>query len=734
MQEKELHKLGKTDLLTIIYKQEKQIQRLTKEVEELKQQLDDRTIQIKEAGSIAEASLKINKIFEVAQQAADEYLRSIKEVNKPSHECAEIQGKTSKDKANTENQNELKSENTYEKITNEKVNKELILVNNKIMLPKTKLLKKVLVLLAYLGTIISGFVIAIIKNTVIVTKKAKLCAKINFIKLKCRIFIIKNYILLILKKIKKGIITFSKLMQKLLINIAKNTKHIIRRSIKKTKCRIEKTKRFSKKKIKEAYSFTKKVIKFIGRTIKFSTIKTCKLLKKVYLKIHKKMRKYIQKCKVRLIVFKFKIRNKKAFKIKLIEQPKVVANERVDEAALVIINNKMTLYKIGIFSYIKKYLKILKVILLQISNIAINFLKKVIKLLKIVVIKISIILKKIFSKIVTIIKKVYMFLSKKMYILKMKFISKIKHTKLINEINDHIHIEETKDALIQIKTDVKPFKQKITVKIIIILKKVKAKIIILSLKVAKKVLIISNIARRKLIIIFKKLKRKLIKTSKKAINFIKKTILKIRNKIKERKVIRQMSKDTHTAIIKNLQISMPYLEKELKRRKQKSLKLAFIKTLSFSAMVVVAFAIITSTSFFKILQVSGTSMQPTLNEGELLITSKFFKYEKGDMVAFYYNDSVLIKRVIATENDIVNIEYDGTVYVNSVKLEENYVKELNLGNCDITFPYQVPKNSVFILGDNRKDSIDSRSKSLGSISTDKIIGKIQFRLNPFVIY
>ena len=79
------------------------------------------------------------------------------------------------------------------------------------------------------------------------------------------------------------------------------------------------------------------------------------------------------------------------------------------------------------------------------------------------------------------------------------------------------------------------------------------------------------------------------------------------------------------------------------------------------------------------------------------------------MVAFYYNDSVLIKRVIATENDIVNIEYDGTVYVNSKKLEESYVKKLALGNCDITFPYQVPKNSVFILGDNREDSIENKS-------------------------
>jgi len=196
----------------------------------------------------------------------------------------------------------------------------------------------------------------------------------------------------------------------------------------------------------------------------------------------------------------------------------------------------------------------------------------------------------------------------------------------------------------------------------------------------------------------------------------------------------KVSKQTHEALIKNIKISIPQLEEELRKRKDRSVKIRFIKTLVYSAMVVIAFAIITSTSFFKILQVSGSSMEPNLHEGELLITSSFFNFKKGDMVAFYYNDSVLIKRVIATEGEVVNIEDDGTVFVNSVKLEENYVKELAYGNCDITFPYQVPKNSVFILGDNREVSIDSRSKSIGCISKDKIIGKIKFKLNPFVIY
>ena len=137
MQENDLHKLGKTDLLTLIYKQEKQIQQLTKEVEELKQQLEDRTIKMKEAGSIAEASLKINKIFEVAQQAADEYLKSIKEVNKPSHECAQINGNPTKDEA--------ESENTYEDQTNDKISKELVLVNNELMVIKPKLLRRVVI-------------------------------------------------------------------------------------------------------------------------------------------------------------------------------------------------------------------------------------------------------------------------------------------------------------------------------------------------------------------------------------------------------------------------------------------------------------------------------------------------------------------------------------------------------------------------------------------------------------
>lgn len=715
MQEKKLHKLGKTDLLTLIYKQEKQIQQLTKEVETLKQQLEDRTIQIKEAGSIAEASLKLNKIFEVAQQAADEYLRSIKEVNKPSQECARINEETSKDKANTENPKDFQSENTYEENTNEKITKELILVNNKIMLPKTKLLKKVLILFMLILTKISSLFIVIARSINTTSKKIKLGTKINFIKLKCKIVIGKNCIKDIFKKARNCIIRFVKKCKAFAILGLNKTRRKIRRAFKKNRCNIEKTKRF----------FIK-IIKAIGRGIKYFVLRISKAIKTVCHAFIKYIQKCITKCKVRLIILKFKKTNKKSYKIKLLDEAQAVDVEKPNNS-LVVVNNNIILYKISILSYIKKYLKIVIVFFSKSTKKVINLIVSINK-------KILKIIKKIFVKIALFIKKLFKFVSKRIAISKMKFINKIKHTKLINEINEHIQIEETKNALILVETGIKPFKQKTLIKLLISLKKLKIKIKLLILKSTKRVLTVIISGFRKLVIISKKINKKIVLNIKKVWDFINNKIQKIKEKIRERKNIRQMSKDTHKAIIKNLQISMPDLEKELKRRKEKNLKIAFIKTLSFSAMVVVAFAIITSTSFFKILQVSGTSMEPTLSEGELLITSQFFKYEKGDMVAFYYNDSVLIKRVIATENDIVNIEYDGTVYVNSVKLKESYVKELSLGNCDITFPYQVPKNSVFILGDNRATSIDSRSKSLGSISTDKIIGKIQFRLNPFVIY
>ena len=336
------------------------------------------------------------------------------------------------------------------------------------------------------------------------------------------------------------------------------------------------------------------------------------------------------------------------------------------------------------------------------------------------------------NKVVLHLQGFYEYCVEQIAILKLKISNKMHHIKSINEFNENIHIEETKDALILVKSGIERFKTKLLVRIVVVLKKFLVALEMLEERICAKIRAFKESGKKG-----QKKNRPPIARAKKEpspnCQGKKRTVPKLPN-LKERKKLKEISKQTHEAMIKNMEISIPELEEELKRRKEKKVRITFIKTLSYSAMVIIAFAIITSTSFFKILQVSGSSMEPNLHEGELLITSSFFKFEKGDMVAFYYNDSVLIKRVIATEGDVVYIEDDGTVFINSVKLEEDYVKELSYGNCDITFPYQVPKDSVFILGDNREVSIDSRSKSIGCISNDKIIGKIQFKLNPFVIY
>lgn len=161
----------------------------------------------------------------------------------------------------------------------------------------------------------------------------------------------------------------------------------------------------------------------------------------------------------------------------------------------------------------------------------------------------------------------------------------------------------------------------------------------------------------------------------------------------------------------------------------------FVRTLLYFAIVIVAFSIIVATRFFSILQVSGNSMEPSLYAGELLVASRFESYNKSDMLAFYYNNNILIKRVIATEGDIVYISDMGDLYVNSEKIEENYIQNKSYGiNTNITFPYRVPDGEIFVLGDNREISLDSRSKTIGTISTERVLGKIKLKLNPLVIY
>jgi signal peptidase I len=124
-------------------------------------------------------------------------------------------------------------------------------------------------------------------------------------------------------------------------------------------------------------------------------------------------------------------------------------------------------------------------------------------------------------------------------------------------------------------------------------------------------------------------------------------------------------------------------------------------------------------------------MSPTLLNDELVICSKRSNFSTGDVVAFYYNNKILLKRVIGVAGDVIDIDEDGTVYVNDEPIDEPYVQEMAFGECDIGLPYQVPDNRIFVMGDNRATSIDSRSSAVGSIADEYIIGRVVLRVYPF---
>ena len=147
-------------------------------------------------------------------------------------------------------------------------------------------------------------------------------------------------------------------------------------------------------------------------------------------------------------------------------------------------------------------------------------------------------------------------------------------------------------------------------------------------------------------------------------------------------------------------------------------------------LVVAAVAVLITTLFLPILQISGDSMSPTLEHNEIVVLLKTKKFERGDLIGFYYQGKILLKRVIAVPEDEVAIDADGNVYVNGELLEEPYVTEKGLGDCDLEFPYKVPGTSYFVLGDRRSNSVDSRNSVVGAISRDDIIGKVFIRVWP----
>ena len=163
-------------------------------------------------------------------------------------------------------------------------------------------------------------------------------------------------------------------------------------------------------------------------------------------------------------------------------------------------------------------------------------------------------------------------------------------------------------------------------------------------------------------------------------------------------------------------------------------KISFAGTLmsTLGSLITAAAVIVLVCNFvFPVFKVTGSSMSPTLSKGQVVLCSKSADIKKGDVIAFYHNKKVLIKRVIGTSEDIVNIREDGTVELNGEKLDEPYISCRSLGECDTAFPFTVPDSRYFVMGDERASSLDSRSTSVGCIAEENIIGKVYMKVLPF---
>jgi signal peptidase I len=184
---------------------------------------------------------------------------------------------------------------------------------------------------------------------------------------------------------------------------------------------------------------------------------------------------------------------------------------------------------------------------------------------------------------------------------------------------------------------------------------------------------------------------------------------------------------------KKKEIRMPsteQLETEINRVRYKKRYRSVLRSTVYTLITVAAISILVATLWLPVLQIFGNSMTPTLQNGEIIFSVKTDNFEQGDIVAFYYNNKILIKRVICGPGDWFNMDPDGTVYVNTVKIDEPYVLEPAYGDTNIQLPFQVPDGKIFVLGDHRSTSVDSRNTAVGCVAEEQVVGKIVFRIWP----
>lgn len=172
------------------------------------------------------------------------------------------------------------------------------------------------------------------------------------------------------------------------------------------------------------------------------------------------------------------------------------------------------------------------------------------------------------------------------------------------------------------------------------------------------------------------------------------------------------------------------LQAELDRIKYKRRYITVLKSTIYTLITVAAIAVLVATLWLPVLQIYGNSMTPTLQDGEIVFSVKTSEMKEGDIIAFYYNNKILVKRVVAGPGDWVNIQEDGTVFINGEELIEDYISEKSFGEADIEFPYQVPDGRFFVLGDHRATSVDSRHSTVGCVAQEQVVGKIAFRVWP----